>query len=46
MLRSVFSKGMEALLIEFLVAGERSGRLGLAPLPSAGDVIRFFDGKP
>lgn len=25
MLRSVFSKGMEALLIEFLVAGERAG---------------------
>ena len=25
MLRSVFSKGVEALLIEFLVAGERAG---------------------
>jgi 3-hydroxyisobutyrate dehydrogenase-like beta-hydroxyacid dehydrogenase len=25
MLRSVFSKGLEALLIEFLVAGERAG---------------------
>ena len=25
MLRSVFSKGMEALLIEFLVAAERAG---------------------
>lgn len=28
MLRSVFSKGMEALLIEFLVAGERAGIRG------------------
>lgn len=114
MLRSVFSKGMEALLIEFLVAGERAGirddlwkevttlfatqpfdkvamnwvrthsgaharrgdevkqvvgvlrglgvepivtaatyelfqrsaRLGLGPMPSADDVIRFFEEKP
>ena len=28
MLRSVFSKGMEALLVEFLVAGERAGLRG------------------